>query len=104
MFNIVSSSKTTAFLLLFLFPIADSLAQNINTPENFPDPNFRTVVEEYIGVDPGGEFTAEQVAAVTESFLCVRKEIQDLTGIEYFTNITRLNCSDNALTHFGLME
>lgn len=36
-----------------------SFGQHINTPDNFPDPNFRAFVEEYMGVEPGGEFTAE---------------------------------------------
>ena len=42
-----------------------TLAQNINTVENFPDANFRIAVEEFMRVEPGGYFNAKQAAANT---------------------------------------
>ncbi len=71
MFDIASAFKTTVFLLFFLFPIADSLPQNINTPDNFPDPNFRTAVEVFMRVESGDEFTAENVALMTGPLICL---------------------------------
>ena len=72
---------------------------NINTIENFPDPNFRAYVEEYMGVDTGAEFTAVEAAAKTNEFFdCSNKKINDLSGIGYFKNLEILNCSFNPLT------
>lgn len=70
---------------------------NINTNANFPDPNFRAFVEQFMGVLPGGEFTAEQAAAKTGAMNCSNRNIGNLKGIEFFTGIRRLNCSSNAL-------
>ena len=36
-----------------------SFGQHINTPDNFRT-QISAFVEEYMGVEPGGEFTAEQ--------------------------------------------
>ncbi len=68
---------------------------NINTEANFPDPNFRTGVEEFMQIAPGGGFSAQQAAAKTGLLDCARRHIRTLAGLEYFLNITRLNCSEN---------
>jgi Leucine-rich repeat (LRR) protein len=92
------STVLSVIILISLFLVIHSAnAQNINTPENFPDPNFKAYVEKYMGVDPGGEFTASEAAAMTKDFDCSRKEINDLTGIEYFSNLHTLYCPDNHL-------
>ena len=75
---------------------------NINTAANFPDPNFRAAVETFMGVAPGGAFTAAEAAAKTETLDCHNLAIGDLTGIEYFTGVRGLNCSDNQLTGLDL--
>ena len=71
---------------------------NINTQEYFPDPNFRAAVEEFMGVPPGGEFSAAQATARTDHFDCSNRNIADTTGLEFFTGITGFNCSSNQLT------
>jgi Leucine-rich repeat (LRR) protein len=75
---------------------------NINTTEHFPDPNFKAYVEEYMGVDAGGEFTAIEAAVMTKHFNCEEKDIYDLTGIEYFTNLQTFSCLGNELTKLDL--
>jgi len=66
-------------------------AQNINTPENFPDPNFRKAIQEMMGVEPGERITLEQAYAVTDTIFPRTLLIEDITGIEYFPNIKELN-------------
>ncbi len=83
------------FFLLLLAVFSCDESGNINTPEYFPDPNFRAAVEEYMGIESDGVFTAEQAAEKTEPFDCSRRFIENLTGIEYFTSLTHLNCSHN---------
>ncbi|HPP02351.1 MAG TPA: IPT/TIG domain-containing protein [bacterium] len=79
-------------------------AQNINTPEHFPDPHFRTAVEWFMEVPEGGAFTAPEAAAKTGMLHCAFMEIQDLKGIEFFTGITGLVCCLNAITHLDLSK
>ncbi len=83
--------------------IPDSL--NINTEENFPDTTFRAIVEDFVGVVSGGAFTAERAALVSaakEFISCRDKNIQDLKGIEFFTELRGLYCDRNNLTQLDL--
>ena len=75
-----------------------SAAMNINTAANFPDPVFRALVETYMGVSPGGWFTAPQAAAKTGTMDCSGRSITDLKGIEFFTGLSKLYCYNNSLT------
>ncbi|HPO10462.1 MAG TPA: hypothetical protein PLZ55_17435, partial [bacterium] len=72
-------------------------AQSINTPDNFPDPNFRKVIEKFMGVEPEGIFSARKAAAKTERLLCIGCFVGSTKGIEFFPNITRFDCSGNPL-------
>lgn len=81
---------------------SETFAQNINTIANFPDPNFRASVEGFMKVAPGGSFTAAQASSKTGYLNCSSQSVTDLTGIEYFPNITRLYCQDNNLASIDL--
>ena len=50
----------TLSILLWIFIPRFLESQNINTPENFPDPVVRAAVEKFMGVEPGGYFTKRQ--------------------------------------------
>ena len=67
----------------------------INTT-NFPDTNFRTVVENY-DINKDGNLSDTEIAAVKEIY-CYEREISDLTGIGYFTALETLQCYGNQLT------
>jgi hypothetical protein len=79
-------------------------AQNINTPENFPDPNFRSVIELFMEVAPGGAFSAQEAAAKTGMLDCAFMDVQDMKGIEFFTGVTDLLCYINSLTSLDLSK
>ena len=65
--------------------------------ETFPDATFRVYVSENFDTDDvKGTLSAEEIANVT-SIDCSKKAITDLTGIEFFTALTTLNCSKNQL-------
>ncbi len=63
---------------------------------NFPDANFRAFVQDY-DTNSDDKLSEAELAAVTEMD-CHGKEIADLTGIEHFTALTRLDCWENKLT------
>ena len=70
--------------------------------ENFPDEKFRNwILAQKYGED--GALTAEEIAAVTEINVS-NKSISDLTGIEYFTALTSLNCEGNPLTSLDVSK
>ncbi len=75
---------------------------NINTPENFPDANFRSTVENFMGVPPGGDFTAAEAASKTGILDCSNLGIFELDGIEFFTGIQNLWCNHNHLTNLDV--
>lgn len=69
---------------------------------NFPDANFRNyLLAQTYGTD--GWLTNDDIQAVTQMEL-FRKEIEDLTGIEYFTELKWLSCSFNELTELDLSQ
>ena len=63
---------------------------------NFPDANFRTIVE-YYDTNKDSSLSDTEIAAV-EEIDCYDKGISNLKGIEYFTALRSLNCGYNQLT------
>ncbi len=79
-------------------------ADNINTPENFPDLNFRTAVATYMGVGLNDPFTAADAAAKTGSLNASGANIASVSGIEYFTGLTGFYCRYNQLTSLDVSQ
>ena len=63
--------------------------------KNFPDETFRKFVKDTKAINPDGssKLTAQELQAVTTMDVSNRK-IANLTGIEYFTNLTTLKCAN----------
>ncbi len=68
---------------------------------NFPDPIFRQFILDEVDTVSDGTLSVAELKAITDLFLW-NKGISDLTGIEYFTKLTYLNCSNNELTELDL--
>jgi hypothetical protein len=64
---------------------------------NFPDENFRNWITANIKGASDGILTSTEISNVT-SIIAEGKDIGNLQGIEYFTNLTSLSCSQNQLT------
>lgn len=70
---------------------------------NFPDPAFRSYVEQFCDQDGDLVLTAEEIADVTR--MDVRgKGISSLEGIEAFSSLVTLNCSDNNLRELNVSD
>ena len=70
--------------------------------DSFPDEAFRTYVLEKIDNNPkDGRLSELEMNRVTEINV-YRMGIADLKGIEYFTALEKLGCSDNQLTSLDL--
>ena len=79
--------------------------------ETFTDKAFLEYVKTVIDTDQDGYLSKEEIAAVTSIDVSggvtiegdtTKTKISSLTGIETFTNITELNCSDNKLTNIDV--
>lgn len=90
-------------IVSFSIPLV-SFAQNINTPENFPDPIFRKLTETFMGVKAGGIYSASQAAEKTGILMGNKTGISNLKGIEFFLNIREIHCSENHLQHLDLTK
>lgn len=70
---------------------------------NIPDPNFKAALlaDSNINTNGDGEIQLSEAEAATEVSV-VGNNINNLTGIEAFINITFLECSDNNLTSIDI--
>ena len=84
-----------AVLLLWLRPSSAPKTVAINET-NFPDENFRTVVNQYDG-DRDGVLSSAELSDVTW-INCADHGITSLKGIEYFSALTELDCFENQLS------
>lgn len=96
--------KLTALFITFSIILFTACSNNNNdgnrndvliNAENFPDENFRNyILEQDYGSD--NLLSNEEIAQITEINLR-DKNISDLTGIEYFTALEKLECFGNKL-------
>jgi hypothetical protein len=70
---------------------------------NFPDETFRGYVSENFDSDADGVLSEEEIDNVT-NISVEKKYISDLTGIEKFTSLTYLDCSENNLTSLDVSQ
>ena len=97
-----------AALLAALLPAA-AQAEGVTIDEtNFPDAAFREYVERVCDSDGNKVLSAEEIGKV-ESMMLVAgwttvSKITSLKGIEYFTALTELYCSNNALTELDVSK
>ncbi len=70
-------------------------------PQFFPDDNFRKYVSDNIDTNGNGLLDDDERLSV-ESIDVEGQAITDLSGIEYFVNLSKLNCSDNRIKELRL--
>jgi len=96
---------TTKVLIVALTAIGLSIsarAQNVN----IPDANFKSYLLGRAAINTNGddEISVAEAAAYTGSIIVKGLSISDLTGIEAFSAITKLNCSSNSLASLDLSK
>ena len=90
-------------LLAMFFGVQTVKADVVLNATNFPDDNFRTYISTLTGVSVGGMISNATLASVTW-FSVSYKEISSLQGIEYFTELKQLYCSNNKITSLDLSK
>ena len=76
-----------------------------NLAIDFPDANFKNYLIKYAGINTNSdnEITYHEASLVT-ALNCQGFKISSLTGIQYFTALTDLTCSDNNLTSLDVSK
>ncbi|MCX7550378.1 T9SS type A sorting domain-containing protein [Xanthomarina sp. F2636L] len=84
------------FTTFFCLGVFTAIAQNVN----IPDANFKTylLADSAINTNSDSEISVAEAQAFSGELLINGLSISDLTGIETFVNITRLDCYSNNLT------
>ncbi len=89
-------------IFISLIPLTASAAGDVEiNATNFPDANFRSIISEYFDIDCNGALNSDEINQVTflNIFNC---NIISLKGIEFFSDLDYLNCSDNQLIKLDL--
>ena len=68
-----------------------------------PDANLRAVIEAALGKTSGASITPAEMATLT-SLDAQDKEIRDLTGLEFATNLTRLMLDNNLISDVSMLS
>ena len=71
---------------------------------NFPDKNFRSYVGSSIIDKDGDGYLRDEERLSVKKINVGKWNIADLTGIEFFTNLEELNCSNNKIETFDLSK
>ena len=82
------------------FPVTVNAAPSLSYPvpidiEHFPDPNFQQYIRNNIDTDGTSGVLSRQECDAVQRLTLSGKGITDLTGIEYFQNMTYLSVSRN---------
>ncbi|MDE0400074.1 MAG: leucine-rich repeat domain-containing protein, partial [Candidatus Poribacteria bacterium] len=73
-----------------------AIVEDLNFPVNIRDPNLRVVIEEALDQAQGTTITARKMRRL--SYIGAEQaNVQDLTGLEFATNLIRLDLEENAI-------
>ncbi len=98
--------KTMGILLSLVLTLicAAALADVEISETNFPDPNFRQYIID-IGWDSDGDgILKDDEISVLNYISCDNRGIKSLKGIEYFTGLEAIWCSNNQLTSLDVSK
>ena len=103
--------KTQFFrFTLFLFVCFTLSTPNIEAQVvDIPDPNLRAIIEKDLGKAPGATITVEEMATLGDvgssrnSFDAEGRNINDLTGLEFATDLASLDLSNNSISDISAL-
>ena len=88
-------------LILLCLPVI-----GFGQPVNIPDVNFKAYLIGNTSINTNGdtEIQVSEANLFNGAIYCNNMNISDLTGIEYFINLTDLSCSYNQLTNLDVTQ
>jgi Leucine-rich repeat (LRR) protein len=103
----IGTFDTEAFNVLIDYVRAFDALVELNNIVNIPDSNFKNALLSYdpkIDLNDDGEIQFTEAENVMPYMYLSSKNIDDLTGIEAFTNIKILDCGANNLTDINISQ
>ena len=88
-------------------PEAEPLPKSGEIPidaAHFPDSRFRDRVQRYFDTDESGTLSQQELNAVTRIDVSETGDIASLKGIEYFPELTELNCLENDIVSLDVSK
>ncbi len=100
----IMQDQTVAFTSMQSLGVLDiiNIGRHYNIPITFPDPNLEAVVREAINKLSGPIYSSD--LETLTSLSAVHKNITDLTGLEYCTNLNDLDLSVNPISDITPLE
>lgn len=83
----------------FITTYADGIAID---EVHFPDENFRKYLKDNFDENGDGYFSQDEIDSIT--FMTISNGVKSLDGINYFTSMTSLDCSNNQLTSLDVSK
>ncbi|MBO4460971.1 MAG: S-layer homology domain-containing protein [Clostridiales bacterium] len=98
--TLFAACGTTVLLAVAVSAAPGKVAVN---EKNFPDQAFRTYVSSQLDKDGDGYLSEDEIKK-SDNIVVNDKNIQSLKGIEFFTEIAWLDCSNNFLTSLDISK
>ena len=96
-------NKNLTPLLLTILCACCALTTSVHAqPVHIPDPNLRQAVSEALNLPAGGPITQADMRQLT-SLNAAARQITELTGLEYATNLTELRLGENPITDISAL-
>ena len=95
--SLVRGSILTVVMALVIPFGVHAEEEGIDIESSFPDAIFRAFIEETVDNDKNGVLSEEEIRATTSIYLDYTN-VEDLTGIKYFTILKRLDCMDTKVS------
>ena len=84
--------------------VYDPADENINDSTHFPSNNFRRKIEQLMEVKHDQPFSSKQTMAITGIINCRGYILTDIKGMEYFPNLTGIDCGQNKITKLDVSQ
>ena len=95
----IASGNTPLTNAMIIF--CDGLRQIPVIAKYFPDDAFRGYVSDTFDTDGNGTLSTSEIQAI-ETIDCSRMEISSVKGVEFFTELSSLDCGFNSLTELDV--
>ena len=94
----------TVALFCLLFAVNVIAAEDVAIDAtNFPDENFRTYVSTNFDTNKDGVLQSSEAKVVT-AINVSKKDISSVKGVEYFTELTELQCAENSISSIDVSK
>lgn len=84
--------------------VVNTISRNnpVNINEAFKDENLRAIIKQNFDTDKNNQLSQTEIQNAKALDVSSKSQIQDMSGIEYLTNLTSLNCNATAISELDV--